>query len=274
MVAESSERNGSKPSRGPADQSHKSGRGLHRPRPLLLSACATSVRHLRHVRHVRHARHVRYVRHARRVRRRNGRVAAHRHTGQAAELPLVVFLDELELHIVLLAVLVDGDGGFRGVLVDFLDVADFGGGAVRDAGGEVAGARVLRLLELPLEVFAGHRDEAVDVAVLHVVQRRVGCRLGVAGAATAEQNDQQDDAADDDQSADTAEDPRQRALLLGRFTAGETTGRWVAGRRALWRAVATGLALRRAVARLLLRETAAGRLALTGVTAPRLLRIR
>src|SRR5690606_37819177 len=134
-------------------------------------------------------------------------------------------------------------------------------------------ARVLRLLELPLEVFAGHRDEAVDVAVLHVVQRRVGCRLGVAGAATAEQDDQQDDAADDDQSADTAEDPRQRALLR-LLTAGETTGRWVAGRRALWRAVATGLALRRAVARLLLRETAAGRLALTGVTAPRLLRIR
>src|SRR5690606_40651813 len=104
--------------------------------------------------------------------------------------------------------------------------------------------------------FAGHGRQAVEVAVLHVVQRRVGCRLGVAGAATAEQDDQQDDAADDDQSADTAEDPRQGALLLGRFTAGETTGRWVAGRRALWRAVATGLALRRAVARLLLRETA------------------
>src|SRR5690606_20096713 len=125
------------------------------------------------------------------------------------------------------------------------------------------------LLQLVPELLARDGDQAVDVTRLQVIERLVGRRLGII---SAEQDDQQDDAADDDEGADTAEDPGQRALLLGRFTAGETTGRWVAGWRALWRAVTTrpapwwsvtaGLAVRRAVAWLLLRETAAGRLTL------------
>src|SRR5690606_16237925 len=179
--------------------------------------------------------------------------------------------------LLLLLVLGGGEGGFGGVVVDLLDLGDFRADAVRDAGGDVAAAEFLGLLELPLELFAGHGRQAVEVAVLHVVQRCVGCRLGVAGAATAEQDDQQADAADDDEGADTAEDPRQRALLR-LLTAGETASGRKAGRRALRWAVTARLALRwavtarlarrRAEAWLLLRETAAGRLAL------RMLRVR
>src|SRR5690606_11423556 len=188
------------------------------------------------------------------------------HPGQASELPFAVFLDELGLHVLLVPRLVDRDGHFRGVLVDFRDAGDFCRGVIRNAlGGCFSGPFLLQLVP---ELLARDGDQAVDVTRLQVIERLVGRRLGII---SAEQDDQQDDAADDDEGADTAEDPGQRALL-GRFTAGETIGRWVAGWRALWRAVTTrpapwwsvtaGLAVRRAVAWLLLRETAAGRLTL------------
>src|SRR5690606_9855862 len=242
----------------------KSGRDLRRADRAGGDLRDASVGHVRHGGHLRHAR---CLRHAGWHARSDVLATTGGHPGQAAERQFAVGLDELGLHVRLVPRLVDRDGHFRGVLVDFRDAGDFCRGVIRNAlGGCFSGPFLLQLVP---ELLARDGDQAVDVTRLQVIERLVGRRLGII---SAEQDDQQDDAADDDEGADTAEDPGQRALLLGRFTAGETTGRWVAGWRALWRAVTTrpapwwsvtaGLAVRRAVAWLLLRETAAGRLTL------------
>src|SRR5690606_20157153 len=168
-----------------------------------------------------------------------------------------------------LAVLGDVDADFGLGVAELLDLTDFGGDAVRDPG--VGG--VLDLLQGLPHVLAGHRGEALGVAVLQVVERGVRRRLGVTGAATAEQHDQQDDTTDDDERSDTTEDPRQRALLLrSRSARREATGGRVAGRRALRRTETGLLALRGTVTGLLalrgtvtglLGEPSAGRLPLT-----------